>query len=319
MGGTERSLLADVGGTNARFCVLEQGERLSPPVVLEAAAHADFRSALDAFLEGQGIRRDFAAAAVCAAGPVTDEGVTLTNSGWHLSPETLRAATGAHDVRLVNDFAAVALALDDLGEEDLGKLGGGTAERGAAKAVLGPGTGLGVSGLVPDGRGGYAALTGEGGHADLAPNGARETAVLERLAERFGHVSVERAISGPGLQNLFAAVSRGARGDPPAPGDIAAMAKARSSEAAVEAVALFTGWLGSVAGNLALTLGARGGVYVGGGIVPAWGEDFDAAAFRARFEAKGRFRDYMRRIPTWVITHPHPAFVGLAALLRDRR
>lgn len=315
-GGDKRSLLADIGGTHARFSVLGREGSPSAPVVLEAARFADFRAALDAYLEGEGMRRDFAVAAVCVAGPVTDEGVTLTNSGWRLSRQALRQATGAEDARLVNDFTAVALALPELGEPDLRKLGGGVAERGAAKAVLGPGTGLGVSGLVPDGRGGYAPLTGEGGHVDLAPAGAREMAVLERLAERFGHVSVERVLSGAGLQNLYTAVSGGADDEPPAPRDIAAMAKAGAADAAVETVALFTGWLGAVAGDLALTLGARGGVYIGGGIVPAWGEDFDARSFRARFEAKGRFRDYMQGIPTWVITHPHPAFVGLTALVR---
>lgn len=316
MNARRRSLLADIGGTHARFSVLGPEGPPSTPVVLRASRFADFRSALDAFLDGEGAGRDFSAAAVCVAGPVTEKGVTLTNSGWRLSRETLREATGAEDARIVNDFTAVALALTELGEADLRKLGGDAAERGAAKAVLGPGTGLGVSGLVPDGCGGYAPLAGEGGHVDLAPAGAREMAVLERLAERFGHVSAERVLSGPGLQNLFTAVSDDGRGEAPAPKDIAAMAKAGSSAAAAEAVALFTGWLGAVAGNLALTLGARGGVYIGGGVVPAWGEDFDAASFRARFEAKGRFRDYMRGIPTWVITHPHPAFVGLAALAR---
>ena len=191
----------------------------------------------------------------------------------------------------------------------------------AAMAVIAPGTGLGVSGLVPDGAGGFAAVEGEGGHRTLAAQSPREWAIVNALAERFGHASAERALSGPGIEALYRAVASidgvSCRGDRTA-AEIAHDAFTRSDPVAVEAVATFTGFLGSVAGDLALTLGARDGVYLAGGIVPGWGGRFDAARFLDRFRAKGRFRGYLDAVPVRVVTHPYPALAGAGHLLACR-
>ena len=191
----------------------------------------------------------------------------------------------------------------------------------AAMAVIAPGTGLGVSGLVPDGAGGFAAVEGEGGHRTLAAQSPREWAIVNALAERFGHASAERALSGPGVEALYRAVASidgvSCRGDRTA-AEIAHDAFTRSDPVAVEAVATFTGFLGSVAGDLALTLGARGGVYLAGGIVPGWGGRFDAARFLDRFRTKGRFRGYLDAVPVRVVTHPYPALAGAGHLLACR-
>ena len=191
----------------------------------------------------------------------------------------------------------------------------------AAMAVIAPGTGLGVSGLVPDGAGGFAAVEGEGGHRTLAAQSPREWAIVNALAERFGHASAERALSGPGIEALYRAVASidgvSCRGDRTA-AEIAHDAFTRSDPVAVEAVATFTGFLGSVAGDLALTLGASGGVYLAGGIVPGWDGRFDAARFLDRFRAKGRFRGYLDAVPVRVVTHPYPALAGAGHLLACR-
>ncbi len=191
----------------------------------------------------------------------------------------------------------------------------------AAMAVIAPGTGLGVSGLVPDGAGGFAAVEGEGGHRTLAAQSPREWAIVNALAERFGHASAERALSGPGIEALYRAVASidgvSCREDRTA-AEIAHAAFNRTDPIAEEAVATFTGFLGSVAGDLALTLGARGGVYLAGGIVPGWGGRFDAARFLDRFRAKGRFRGYLDAVPVRVVTHPYPALAGAGHLLACR-
>ena len=194
--------------------------------------------------------------------------------------------------------------------------------RRAPRAVLAPGTGLGVSGLVPVEGGDFAVIEGEGGHRTLAAHNPREWAIVSALAERFGHASAERALSGPGIEALWRAIAT--IDGLPGPGgksaaEIARAAFRRSDPIAVEAVATFTGLLGSVAGDLALTLGARGGVYLAGGIVPGWGKRFDAVRFLDRFRAKGRFREYLSTIPVYVVAHPYPVLAGLESLLARHR
>jgi glucokinase len=182
--------------------------------------------------------------------------------------------------------------------------------------VLGPGSGLGVSGLIPAGAG-WIPLAGEGGHATVAPATDRESAVLDRMRRHFDHVSAERVLSGPGLVNLYNTLA--ALDGVPSRGYMAAQITDPEIGAAdpvcAEATSLFCAMLGTIAGNLALTLGARGGIYIGGGIVPRLGQRFVRSPFRARFEAKGRFSEYLAVIPTWVVTHPLPAFLGCAAVL----
>jgi glucokinase len=192
----------------------------------------------------------------------------------------------------------------------------------AAIALLGAGTGLGASGLLPVGRDAYVPITGEGGHVTLAPGDDRESAVLERLRHRYGHASAERALSGPGLVNLYVAVCElnGRAVQALSPAEVIAQARGEGGGAVdaccATALELFFNFLGGVAGNLALTLGARGGVYIGGGIAPRLLPEMGRSAFRERFEGKGRFRDYLRGIPTLVIdAEVSPAFIGASRAL----
>lgn len=316
-----RFVLADVGGTLARFAFLEKAGRPGDPVEVATGDHESFEAALAAFLDAAGVQPPLAGIAVCAAGPLRDDGsIRLTNCPWIVDPDSVSQSTGTGRPIVVNDFAAIARALPHLEECDRQWLGGGPGQAGALLAVLGPGTGLGVAGLVSDGEGGWCPIDGEGGHVSLTPANAREWQVIEQLIDRFGHASAERAISGPGLANLYAALSAVDGEDAPTPEstEIAARAFAGTDRRAAETVGLFTAWLGSLAGDLALTLGARGGVYVAGGIVHAWGDRFDEKHFRARFEAKGRYREWLAKVPAWRIVHPQPGLLGLARLARNR-
>jgi glucokinase len=208
------------------------------------------------------------------------------------------------------------LALPHLTPEHRLQVGGGIPAEGSPLGVLGPGSGLGVSGLIPAGRG-WIALAGEGGHATMAPASDRESAVLDRMRRHFDHVSAERALSGPGLVNLYNTLSSldGVPSRCYTAAQITDPEIGAADPVCAEATSLFCSMLGTMAGNLALTLGARGGIYIGGGIVPRLGQLFAESAFRARFEAKGRFSEYLAGIPTWVVTHPLPAFLGCAAVL----
>lgn len=324
MGGTAKptaSLIADIGGTNARFALLIGG-RVSAIEVLKTADYDDIGAAVGAYLDRAA--PDGAAppaptaAAFAVASPVTGDHIELTNRDWSFSVPALKQALGLGALRVINDFAAVALAVPRLAPGEVEPIGGGAAVAGAPIAVIGPGTGLGVAALV-GGDGKAAPLSTEGGHVTLAAADPREDAVIAHLRARFGHVSAERCLSGPGLVNLHRALAALA-GDEVAelsPADITDRARAGADALCVEAVAMFCAMLGTVAGNLALSLGALGGVYIAGGIVPRLGPVFANSDFRARFEAKGRFSDYNAAIPTFLITAETPAFTGLAALLED--
>lgn len=312
-------LLADVGGTNARFAWQERpGAALAEVVVLPCARHASLADAMAAYLRRLG-RTAPPACAIAIANPVLGDSVKMTNHHWTFSIEALRQAFGFERLKVLNDFTALALAVPGLRADELRQVGGGTAVDGAAIAVIGPGTGLGVSGALPDGRGRWVALQGEGGHVTLAGRDARERAVLERVEQLHGHASAERVVSGGGLAEIHRAVqAMAAPGAPPDERDAAAItADALAGDALCNAaVDLFCAYLGTAAGDLALTLGARGGVYIGGGIVPRFGERFDRSPFRARFEAKGRFASYLAAIPVFVILAAQsPALLGAARAL----
>ena len=310
-GGGKRVLLADIGGTNVRFAVLD-GAQLGPVAHIEAAAHAAFTEALAAYLATAGGGID--AAVLAVAGVVKDERCALTNNPWVVDAAELQATFGFARVRLVNDFEAIAWALPHFPAHDLVRIGGGEGAAGAPLAVLGPGTGLGVAAYLPDGGG--RVLNSEGGHVTRAGSAPREDAGIAQLRGRFRHVSAERALSGPGLENLYEAIAALDGVAVPAR-DAAAISKAaRAGECPVSRAALdmFCALLGDVAGNLALTFGARGGVYIAGGIVPRLNEELVRSAFRTRFEEKGRMRAYVEPIPVNVVMHKDPAFVGLKAL-----
>jgi glucokinase len=346
-------LVADVGGTHARFALAAADG--APPAQERTLACADFPSlsaAAAAYLAAAG-NPPVREACIAVAGPVTGDRIEFTNRAWSFSIAETRAALRLERLVVVNDFEAQARALPLLSATELRQVGGGAPVADAPRVVLGPGTGLGVAALVKAG-GRWIPIPGEGGHVALSPMDPREAAVLAHLWRRWDHVSAERLVSGPGLQLLWETL-RALDGQPPRPAPppeeithralsmgsdptLATLAQrgqtpgsdpsveapgsdpnvqAPGSDPSAEALAMFCALLGTVAANLALTLGARGGVYLGGGIVPALGPWFDASPFRARFERKGRFSDYLAAIPAWVITAPNPALRGAATALDE--
>ena len=313
-------LIADIGGTNARFALLEGQERLNEQV-LACADYPDLVSAVEHYLKQAGAHRAGTRpqeAAMAIAGPITGDIIRMTNHVWQFSAAQVRQQLGLRQLSFLNDFTALALALRHLPPSDLEAIGGGRAVAGGPIALLGPGTGLGVSGLIPMG-GQWQPLQGEGGHATLSVMNEREIAVLDQLHQRFSHVSAERVLSGPGLVNLYDALC-GVEGVVPealTPREITQRASNGSCRICMETVSMFCALLGTMAGNLALTLGAVGGLYIGGGVVPQLGRMFTTSHFRDRFEDKGRYAEYLAAIPVYVIHSALPAFVGLAHSFTD--
>lgn len=308
-------LLGDVGGTNARWAWQRQaGEPLQHISVTPCKTSASLYDSAVRYLKEHDLGAPHAAS-IGVATAITGDRIQFTNNDWSFSIADLKASLAVERCLVINDFTALAMSLPALAGSDLRALGGAAPVANAPLALIGPGTGLGVSGLLPDGRGGLIAVSGEGGHATLAATDALEAAVVEVLRKEFGHASAERVLSGPGLVNLYRALSavRGETAHNYKPSDITETAATDATCRA--ALTLFASFLGNVAGNLALTLGTRGGVYVGGGIVPRLGELFDATLFRTKFEEKGRFGDYLRPIPAWLITASTPALIGASRAL----
>ena len=244
----------------------------------------------------------------------------MLNINWHFSQAELRTELGLAELTVCNDFAAIAWGLPYFAASELLTIGRGQTAAGAALATLGPGSGLGVGALVPASDG-WAVMTGEGGHSTLPATTREEADVIEQIRGRYdGHCSAERVLSGPGLVNLYVALAELSGAGRPAalsPADVTTRAK-QGEALARKALSMFFAFLGMVAGDLALTTGARGGVFIAGGIVPQLLEEFERSEFRARFEAKGRYATYLGAIPTHVITAPLPAFRGLRHLLGYR-
>lgn len=311
-------LLGDVGGTHARFA-LRTSAGIERVEVLACAAFPSLQEAVAHYLAEVG-RPAVRHAAVGIANPVYGDAVRMTNHHWAFSIEAVRRALGLTTFVVLNDFAALARALPLLPASELRQVGGGPAAPDAPLALLGAGTGLGVSGLIPDGRGGWVPLAGEGGHVSFAPYDEREVAVWRIARERFGgHVSAERLLSGPGLEFLHQALAQidATAAAALRAADISERGLAGSDPLCVQTLTLFCTLLGTVAADLAITLGARGGVYIGGGIVPRLGAFFARSPFRTRFEDKGRTSAYLRDIPVWVIHSPHPALLGAATALQQ--
>lgn len=313
---TERTLLVgDVGGTNARFGIatMRDGEiTLDHHESFPAEQYPTFLEGVAAFIDGCEVKPTGGVIAV--AGPVANGAIDLTNSPWAVSEGELQTL-GLDPVRLINDFEALAWGAPVVPSADLAHLGGPTqGDPHSAITVMGPGTGFGVSALARDAHGRAIALPSEGGHASFAPDDALEDEILRILRERYDRVSIERLICGPGLLNMHRALARidGRESHIDDPAQITTEAMANPNSACGATLARFCAILGAVAGDVALTMGARGGVYIAGGIAPRILPFLKASAFRERFESKGRFQDYMAGIPTWVITHKHAALLGSA-------
>lgn len=315
------SLVADIGGTHARFALVPANSTTTQheltlrcrdfPGPVEAVRH---------YLSTVG-NPDIRTSAIDVATAITGDQIALTNGPWSFSIEQTRNALGFEQLHVINDFTALALAVPLLGAKETRQVGGGSPLPNTAIGVLGAGTGLGVSGLLSY-RGRWLAIQGEGGHAAFSPATVREDSILQVLRRRFGsHVSVERLLSGNGLTNIYEALCELDRAEPGTsePGGITERALTGGDELSREAVDIFCAALGTAAGNLAVTLGARSGVFIGGGIVPKLGSYFDDSEFRARFEDKGRFHDYIAAIPTYIIVAEMPALRGLAAFLEHTK
>ncbi|MDH3692746.1 MAG: glucokinase, partial [Gammaproteobacteria bacterium] len=255
---------------------------------------------------------------ICALGvaaPITGDSVSMINIDWQFSINEVSQQLGLKALHVVNDFTALAYALPHLEEKDRVQIGSGQPKRGAVLAVLGPGTGFGMSALIPIDDG-WEAIAGEGGHSTMPASTEEEWQIISASIQRFGHCSVERILSGPGLLDLFEILSEqiGQRRRPSTPSEVTELARSGHT-VAMKAMMCFFSMVGTVAGNLALTLGALGGVYIGGGIIPSEQELFARSGFRAKFEDKGRYRDYMSRIPTYLITAENPTLLGLKAVI----
>ena len=313
-------LVVDIGGTNARFALVAEGSLLPErEQVVRCAEFEGLEQAVRHYLRDNGDPAVREAAFDVATG-ITGDFVRLTNGPWGFSIEQTRRSLGLDRLHVVNDFTALALAVPILRPDELQQIGGGAAVPATPIAIIGPGTGLGVSGLVPAGKG-WIALQGEGGHTAFAPMNVREIGVLGWLQQRYHHVSTERVVSGMGLENLYQALCAldGVGPQPLGPDKITAAALSNGDARCVEAVEMFCAILGAAAANLVVTLGARGGCYIGGGIVPRLGAYFARSPFRARFETKGRFSSYIAAVPTCVILAQTPALRGLATLFHDAR
>jgi glucokinase len=315
-GTTEPRLLADIGGRFARFA-LERGDgTLAQTDALPCAEHPEFLSALRAYL-GRIDAHTVRHAAIAIANPVEGDQVRMTNyPSWQFSIEATRQAVGFDTLLVVNDFTALAMGLPRLTPQQVRQVGGGRSRERSVIGLVGAGTGLGVSGLIPVDDG-WVSLASEGGHVGFAPQNARELYILQYAWRQFAHVSEERLVSASGIELIHRALAE--RADVPAASlqapEITRRGLAGECPVCAETLEVFCELLGTAAANVAVTLGAFGGVYIGGGIVPRLGEYFDRSGFRARFEAKGRLSKYVAAIPTFVITAETPTFIGTSAIL----
>lgn len=316
-------LLADIGGTNARFALETGPGQVTLIDVLPCASYATLADALRAYLASPKVAASGVTAirhaGLAIANPITGDMVRMTNHHWAFSIEALRVECGFETLVVANDFTALARALPHLAPHQKVKIGGGSAREGTPLGLVGAGTGLGVSGLIPAGDS-WTALLSEGGHVTFSPADETEVAILQYAWRQFDHVSAERLLSGDGIELIYRALAHhtGQTDEKLDAPEISRRALAGDCPLCEQVIMSFCGMLGTVAGNLAITLGAQGGIYIGGGIVPRLGERFAQSPFRTRFEQKGRFVNYLSQVPTFVITAEYPAFLGVSAILAEK-
>lgn len=308
-------LIADIGATNARFALTDR-KGFYHEQTLSCTDYPDIQEAVRAYLVQAAPSQNPDKASFAIAGPVHGDTFAMTNHGWAFSVEQVRKELGLESLHLMNDFKAVALAVPYIEADYLQKIGGGEPITGSPKAIIGPGTGLGVAGIVPDAWGRYVAIPGEGGHVTMPARTQRQFDIFCALRQKYRHVSAERVCSGKGLVNLYNAIKAlDAHDKLPerTPEEISEAALSKTCTVCQEALDLMMINLGTTAGNLALTYGALGGVYIAGGIPAKLGGYFQQSQFYKEFISKGRFEDYLKPIPVYLIFHPHIAFVGLQA------
>jgi len=307
-------LIGDIGGTNARFALLSEPD--AAPRAFPIVKTADFATIDDAIAAtiAQAAPPRPRSTVLAVAAPVDGDEIPLTNCDWVVRPLRMLAELGLEQVVVVNDFEAQALAVAALGAEHLEQIGGGQSEPDASRVVLGPGTGLGVAGLV-HARGIWIPVPGEGGHVDMGPRTARDFEVFPHIERIEGRISGEQMLCGRGLVNLYRAVAHADEVEPrfSQPAEISSAALAASDRQAEEALDIFVTCLGRLAGDLALVFMSRGGVYLTGGIAQKIVPALKKGSFRAAFEDKAPHSAVLRQMPVYVITHPLAALAGLAA------
>ena len=310
-------LIGDIGGTNARFAILvdSYAEPKTFPIV-QTADYATIDEAIQAaVLDRTSLQPRSAVLAV--AGPVDGDEIDLTNCDWVVRPRKLIAEMGFSDIVVLNDFEAQALAVVALGEEHLERIGSGAAEESGSRVVLGPGTGLGVAGLV-NSRRIWIPVPGEGGHVDMGPRSPRDFEVFLHLEPIEGRISAEQMLCGRGLVNIYRAVAKADEKEPvfSTPAEITAAGLEGTDPVAVESLDIFVTCLGRLAGDLALIFMSRGGVYLTGGIAQKIVPALKNGKFRAAFEDKAPHSALLATMPVFVITHPTAALTGIAAYAR---
>jgi glucokinase len=310
-------LIGDIGGTNARFAlIMDAGSEASEPQIVQTASFPTIDEAIRvAVLEQTGVGPRSAVIAV--AGPVDGDAIPLTNCPWVVRPKGMFSTVGLRDIVILNDFEAQALAVVALGGEFLEQIGGGTPEPNASRVVLGPGTGLGVAGLIHSG-GKWIPVPGEGGHMDIGPRTPRDYQIFPHIEPIEGRVSGEQILCGRGLVNTYRAVARADAKTPrfSTPAEITKAALEKTDAAAQEALELFVTCLGRTAGDLALVFKSHGGVFLTGGIAQKIVPALKAGNFRAAFDDKAPHTAWISTIPAYVITHPLAALAGLASYAR---
>ena len=312
------ALIADIGGTNARFDLIRENS-LEPRFIVNLSVD-DFES-IDLAIQAYLAQVDAVTPArfcIAIACPTHHDTIKMTNNGWVFSKEALCKQFSLERLDVINDYAAMAFAAAHLTADQCIQVGGGESLDAFPIAVLGAGTGLGVSGLVRS-AGRAMPIVCEGGHVDFAPTTEQEIDILRWLMRHYDHVSAERLVSGMGIQNIYQALAdiRGETVERLSPASISQRAFEHNDALARDTLEQFCQIYGSVAGNLALSYGAQGGVFVTGGIVPKMLKFFVESDFRKRFEAKGRFEDYLASIPTFVMTSEQPGLLGAAAAIQS--
>ncbi|MBN8521896.1 MAG: glucokinase [Alphaproteobacteria bacterium] len=315
-----KGLIADIGATNARFA-LADSVGIYHPHTLQCAEFTSLSQAAAHYLKHIGLSYHPDHAVLAVAAPIEKDHVSFTNNPWSFSIPDIKKEMKLSSLHVLNDFEAIACAISDLKPEDIVQIGGGHPEHDKPIAVIGPGTGLGVAGLFWDGKK-YIPNPCEGGHVTMAARTQREFDIFTALRYKYSYISVERVCSGKGLVNIYNAIrildGYVALADRSAE-EISAAACAGTCPVCVESLSLMLRFLGRIAGDLALTLNAYGGVYIAGGIPTKLGNFFFQSDFRPEFESKGSYGRFLREIPTYLITRPNIAFLGLKKILAERR
>lgn len=311
------AIVADIGGTFARFSRVNLANLQIDKIEIYTCAHFISLEAVLMTYQAQHLLQEIKQLALAIACPVISDSICMTNCRWSFSIQALKSNLGLTELIVMNDFNAIAMSLPVLSSDELVKIGAGNPELNKTRVVLGAGTGLGVAYLVPS-QPNYTAYSGEGGHVSWGAKTDLEWFIHGFLKDIYTHVSYERLLSGHGLENLYKAIAafQGKETRPVQAAEIINLALKQQCSVAQTAVTQFFSCLGTFAGDLALTFGAFGGVYIAGGIVPRLLPLLHPSNFRAQFEDKGRFKNFNAQIPTYVITASQPGILGAAVMLQ---